>query len=439
MSRFELFLSPKGAIGRAQYWGASVVLGVCFILLSAIVGALDESAILGVLFLPALWSSFAITAKRLHDRGKSGWYWVLFLVCACIPVVNVGAGIWAFIELGCMDGNKTAPPTIVREQDKAIQVAPKAVPAQPQPPPSAQSGRKPESMIKRIRSLPDPQEDVEVDSNTKLGSERKAPSKAPVKKRATAKKTTHISGGFYEAKMSLQEIIDNGGSVISLTPSEYHGPIVIRQDCEIDGRNSAIVGRTEPVVRIEKGNVVLRNLCIEVLDEPNTSIALKVLPKANLKCECVTISGCVSGRKGESGSWNIPKTIHAHYPAGKTPEFTFRIEVPVPCELDSRIVDLDLSPRKLPQGGHDVSCKPRERRDGGHYSGDILIRTPQLVRRLPFTLFAQPIAPAGRSDEPRNGEAPAVAIGARQSSPLTRRVVRQDMKTVEGWLEPPEG
>jgi uncharacterized membrane protein YhaH (DUF805 family) len=44
-----------------------------------------------------LWPSVAIAIKRWHDRGKSGWWMLIFFV----PIVG---WIWGGIELGFLKG-----------------------------------------------------------------------------------------------------------------------------------------------------------------------------------------------------------------------------------------------------------------------------------------------------------------------------------------------
>jgi hypothetical protein len=44
-----------------------------------------------ILAVSGLW--LAMHVKRLHDRDKSGWWFLLILV----PI----AGVWSFIETGC--------------------------------------------------------------------------------------------------------------------------------------------------------------------------------------------------------------------------------------------------------------------------------------------------------------------------------------------------
>jgi len=59
----------------------------------------DLLATFASIYLPiATWIAFAISAKRWHDVGMSGW---MTLLCF-IPVANIGA----FLGLGMTPGNK---------------------------------------------------------------------------------------------------------------------------------------------------------------------------------------------------------------------------------------------------------------------------------------------------------------------------------------------
>jgi uncharacterized membrane protein YhaH (DUF805 family) len=53
--------------------------------------------ILSLLTLLVIWPSLAVSIKRWHDRGKSGW-WVLI---ALVPLIG---GLWALIETGFLPG-----------------------------------------------------------------------------------------------------------------------------------------------------------------------------------------------------------------------------------------------------------------------------------------------------------------------------------------------
>jgi uncharacterized membrane protein YhaH (DUF805 family) len=131
-----------GRFNRAKYWLAvalytAVSLGFAFFAIDTL-RLLDKDSsfeflggglvlwITGLsLALMVLWSSLATGVKRLHDRDKSGWWILLFLLA---PIVLSGAartaihggagvlltlasfaiGVWAIIELGFLPGTRGA-------------------------------------------------------------------------------------------------------------------------------------------------------------------------------------------------------------------------------------------------------------------------------------------------------------------------------------------
>ncbi|WP_018969142.1 DUF805 domain-containing protein [Rubritalea marina] len=99
----EILFGFKGRISRSSYWAYSIVTMLAFYAIvfvtSLVFGSesLAASIIALVCYLPVLWITIAIQAKRWHDRDKSAW-WVLI---AFVPVVGA---LWAFIENGCLKG-----------------------------------------------------------------------------------------------------------------------------------------------------------------------------------------------------------------------------------------------------------------------------------------------------------------------------------------------
>jgi uncharacterized membrane protein YhaH (DUF805 family) len=107
MTLAQVFFSFDGRIGRQTFWLKGVllltVLAIVGGVLAGIIGGLSGSGgLLAVLFIAVyivvLWMSLAVSIKRWHDRGKSGW-WVLI---GLIPLIG---GIWAFIETGPLAGD----------------------------------------------------------------------------------------------------------------------------------------------------------------------------------------------------------------------------------------------------------------------------------------------------------------------------------------------
>jgi uncharacterized membrane protein YhaH (DUF805 family) len=142
-----LLFTFDGRINRGKYW-----LGVLFIVLLYIAAAIVFSILYaaagetagmvvgGVVafaaFIAAIWMTFGIVIKRLHDREKPGLWSLVFIV---LPSVLSGAGtalggigavlslaslaisIWALVELGCLKGttgpNKYGPDPLPAEAD----------------------------------------------------------------------------------------------------------------------------------------------------------------------------------------------------------------------------------------------------------------------------------------------------------------------------------
>lgn len=132
----SFLFSSRGRIGRAKYWLTAVIyiaawvffLLVAFIALGNNIENAFSFAGVGIalwiaatiLTLAMTWSSIAIGMKRLHDRDKSGWWILVFLLGptllnglgqsstgAASLILFVGAvviSIWAVVELGILRG-----------------------------------------------------------------------------------------------------------------------------------------------------------------------------------------------------------------------------------------------------------------------------------------------------------------------------------------------
>ena len=88
-----LFLSYEGRINRQPFWLAVIVLMVA----NGIAVAVFQSWVTGLIQLALFYPAFAVSVKRCHDRGKSGWWSLVML----IPVVGF---VWAVIDLGILQG-----------------------------------------------------------------------------------------------------------------------------------------------------------------------------------------------------------------------------------------------------------------------------------------------------------------------------------------------
>ena len=94
----------SGRAIRAEYW-MFVLFNINFTIVAVILDNIFGIAFKGLGYGPiyvlyclaVIIPGFAVTVRRLHDVGKSGW----FLFIACIPVIG---WIWIFV-LFCTDGN----------------------------------------------------------------------------------------------------------------------------------------------------------------------------------------------------------------------------------------------------------------------------------------------------------------------------------------------
>jgi uncharacterized membrane protein YhaH (DUF805 family) len=100
LSPLQVFFGLRGRIPRRTFWLCGVAipigLGAYFHGLLAIAG-IGGQALEGLLNLGLLWSALAVSAKRWHDRDKTGWWALLQFV----PVVG---WVWTLVENGLLRG-----------------------------------------------------------------------------------------------------------------------------------------------------------------------------------------------------------------------------------------------------------------------------------------------------------------------------------------------
>ena len=118
-SLIDFLFSFQGRISRLAYWAYSIGVWTAIIILAIVMGWFDPdpklamskaartsepvlmAILFGVLFIGFMWSTYAVQAKRWHDRDKSGW-WSLV---GFIPYIG---GIWILVECGFLRGTDGA-------------------------------------------------------------------------------------------------------------------------------------------------------------------------------------------------------------------------------------------------------------------------------------------------------------------------------------------
>ena len=115
---WNMFVSAEGRLARTPFLIAVAMLFAVLILYEAVLGGQTLTLLTGWFAYPVLiYLAVCVLAKRLHDRGKSGWYAAL-IICAFIGMWPFPRGVvdflfaivlvWATVELGLLPGEQGA-------------------------------------------------------------------------------------------------------------------------------------------------------------------------------------------------------------------------------------------------------------------------------------------------------------------------------------------
>jgi len=144
MGWLHYFFGFSGRINRSLYWGFAAPFGLFVVALTLPLNILpssyvetltplSESAVVFVAttLLVGFYAHLAIATKRLHDRDKSAWWLVVFIllptafsvVDSPLSVVGALVSIWGFIEFCVLRGtagpNRFGPDPIATEDPAA--------------------------------------------------------------------------------------------------------------------------------------------------------------------------------------------------------------------------------------------------------------------------------------------------------------------------------
>jgi uncharacterized membrane protein YhaH (DUF805 family) len=110
-----LFLSPHGRLARAPFWLAAAIMIVVLGLYESVV-SVALHWVTGWIFYPVMmFCAACVLSKRLHDRGRSGWWAALILFCLMAVWPHTPGFfdfifglvlIWAIVELAVMTGEQ---------------------------------------------------------------------------------------------------------------------------------------------------------------------------------------------------------------------------------------------------------------------------------------------------------------------------------------------
>ena len=95
----QALFSFQGRVGRSMYWRFAVMPSVLLLALMAFFNLHMRMGNFGfmVVGLAVCWVVLAVSVKRCHDRGRSGW----FLLVGLIPILGT---FWLLYDLGFLPG-----------------------------------------------------------------------------------------------------------------------------------------------------------------------------------------------------------------------------------------------------------------------------------------------------------------------------------------------
>ena len=112
-----LFLSASGRAARGPTWIAAGLLFTISLIYEAVADPNLKLLTFWFVYPALLASAVCVLSKRLHDRGRSGWWAgiVLFALALEWPNPRGGAAVaalpvmvWAIVELGVLSGEQGA-------------------------------------------------------------------------------------------------------------------------------------------------------------------------------------------------------------------------------------------------------------------------------------------------------------------------------------------
>ncbi len=113
----DLFASALGRSSRAPFWIAIALILAVAGAYEAVAGPTLRLVTFWLIYPLLLASATCVVSKRLHDRGRSGWWAALILFAVAMnwpephgarAAVAIPVLIWAFVELGLLAGEQGA-------------------------------------------------------------------------------------------------------------------------------------------------------------------------------------------------------------------------------------------------------------------------------------------------------------------------------------------
>ena len=94
----QLFFSSSGRLARTPFWIAAGVLIIILVVYESLADGAVGWITGWVVYPLLLFAAACVLSKRLHDRGKSGW-WAALILFAVVMVWPEPRGVFDFIGL----------------------------------------------------------------------------------------------------------------------------------------------------------------------------------------------------------------------------------------------------------------------------------------------------------------------------------------------------
>lgn len=113
----DLFASPAGRCSRTRFWFAASALFILAILYEAVADPSVKLLTFWFVYPALLASTACVVSKRLHDRGRSGWWAALVLLglilvwrapSAARLILALPIIVWSAVELALLAGEQGA-------------------------------------------------------------------------------------------------------------------------------------------------------------------------------------------------------------------------------------------------------------------------------------------------------------------------------------------
>ena len=84
LTKYAVF---SGRASRSEYWWFFLFVTIIELIIEFLYSTYPELIILNVLNLGLILPSLGVCVRRLHDTGRSGWWWFIWLTGLGIPVL----------------------------------------------------------------------------------------------------------------------------------------------------------------------------------------------------------------------------------------------------------------------------------------------------------------------------------------------------------------